>query len=579
VTDVLLVVPPFASAGLPALGPSILVAALRTSGVDARAWYANVDLAARIGYARYSRFAGTSWLSHGELLFAAAAWGRPVPDDALVFSPRADAVTRADWAESLAALPAWIESVADAIAAQSPGLIGFSSVFEQTVPSIALAKALRRRLPATPLVLGGANAAHPMGPAIADATDVFDLIVGGEAEAEFPTLARRLLDGWRPAQRAVQCAPLPTLERSPRPAFDDYFEQLRPHLEAGALPRSLPVALPFESSRGCWWGQRSHCTFCGLNGLEMAERAHPPERVLEDIEALVGQWGVHRLQAVDNLLPIAIQRTVLPELARRQPDRERPLRLFYEVRSHLRRDDLREAAAAGLVEVQAGVESLSTATLKRMGKGVTGPMNLAFLRDARATGVSVAWNWMVGFPGDEPEDYGAGARLMPFIAHLQPPMGVVPVRIDRFSPYHSRPDRYGIRNITPFPATRWTWPDGADTRALSYHFTADVDSAWNDPRIQRVANEALGRWMEGWRGDPPVLQATTAVDGRLTIRDTRTVALETDVTLSAEASALLRRLEKPTPIDAVPPRGGLGVLLQRGLVVQHEGLLVSVVVR
>lgn len=54
--------------------------------------------------------------------------------------------------------------------------------------------------------------------------------------------------------------------------------------------------------------------------------------------------------------------------------------------------------------------------------------------------------------------------------------------------------------------------------------------------------------------------------------------MEEEVTLSAASSALLLRLEKPTPLDVVHDRA-LGVLLQRGFVVQHEGYLISVVVR
>jgi len=579
VTDVLLVVPPFASAALPALGPSVLVAALRREGLDARVHYASLDLAARVGYARYQRFAAASWLSHGDLLFAEAAWGRPVPPEAVAFGPRRDAVSRQDWAAALGALPTWIEEVADAIAARSPGVVGFSSVFEQSVPAVALARAVRARLPGTPILLGGANAAPPMGAAIAEAADVFDLVVGGETERELPGLVRRLLSGWRPAERTLQCAPLESLSESPRPEFDDYFAQLRPHVEAGRLPSGLPLELPFESSRGCWWGQRARCAFCGLLGTELAERAHTPERVLEDIEALVERWGVRQLRAVDNLLPVSIQRTVLPELARRQPGRDRPLRLFYEVRSHLKRRDLELLAAAGVQRVQAGLESMSTATLDRIGKGVTGPMNIAFLRDARATGIHTEWNWMVCFPGDEAEDYEGFLRLTPFIEHLQPPVGVVPVRIDRFSPYHADPERHGLRNVEPFPSMRWAWPEHADLRSISYHFVAEVDSAWLDPALAERADHVFGRWLAAWDAGPPALEAEVLEDARLRVRDTRRIAVEPQVTLPEKASELLLRLEKPTPMEAVEGRPGLGALLYRGFVVQHEGMLVSVVVR
>ena len=43
-----------------------------------------------------------------------------------------------------------------------------------------------------------------------------------------------------------------------------------------------------ETARGCWWGERQHCTFCGLNGATMAFRSKTPERVL------VGDRGAAR---------------------------------------------------------------------------------------------------------------------------------------------------------------------------------------------------------------------------------------------------------------------------------------------
>ena len=42
--------------------------------------------------------------------------------------------------------------------------------------------------------------------------------------------------------------------------YDDFLASLR-----SKCPDTEPELL-FETSRGCWWGERLHCTFCGLNG-------------------------------------------------------------------------------------------------------------------------------------------------------------------------------------------------------------------------------------------------------------------------------------------------------------------------
>ena len=39
---------------------------------------------------------------------------------------------------------------------------------------------------------------------------------------------------------------------------------------AAASPASWQPSVFVETSRGCWWGERMHCTFCGLNGATMA---------------------------------------------------------------------------------------------------------------------------------------------------------------------------------------------------------------------------------------------------------------------------------------------------------------------
>ena len=581
--DVLLVVPPCASASLPVLGPSVLCAALRDAGYSCHVLYANLEFAARVGFMQYRKFALSVEKLHGEMLFAGAAWGRPLEVRPSEFDARADGISFEEFTAAQEQVPAFVEDVAATIANVRPAIVGFSSVFQQTIASVALAKAVRERRPEAVLLLGGANAAAPMGAAIAEATDAFDHVVSGEGEVGLPVLVGRLLAGDAPDEPLVEMPRVPRMDLVPTPVFDDFYAQVRPLMASERLPEGLPVALPFESSRGCWWGERSHCTFCGLNGLEIAERAHTPERVLADIEHLVATYGAHELRASDDLLPIRIQREVLPELVSRQAAREVALTFFYEVKSSMRRKDLRLLAAAGVTQVQAGLESLSTDTLEAMRKGVTGPMNIVFLREARAAGVDPLWNWMVGFPNDQREDYDAFLRVAPFLHHLRPPVALAPVRVDRFSPYHNDPEAFGISDLQPLPGSARVWPEGTELHAISYHFTGTMRSPYRSSRrLAARIDRCLAEWTAAWAEGPPTLEGVDAEDGGMTVRDTRRLAADSEVRLSPAVAALLRRLDKPMPYEVaeaeseVPAFGGL---LQRGLVVQHEGMLISVVVR
>ena len=93
-----------------------------------------------------------------------------------------------------------------------------------------------------------------------------------------------------------------------------------------------------ETSRGCWWGAKSHCTFCGLNGSTMAFRRKSPSRAIEEIAYLSARWRAPFIQFVDNILDMKYFDTVLEELAERQL----PTRFFYEVKANLSRRHSRD---------------------------------------------------------------------------------------------------------------------------------------------------------------------------------------------------------------------------------------------
>ena len=59
------------------------------------------------------------------------------------------------------------------------------------------------------------------------------------------------------------------MDTLPFPDYSDYFHDL----ERSSSAINIFPTLLFETSRGCWWGAKSHCTFCGLNGGSMTFRS------------------------------------------------------------------------------------------------------------------------------------------------------------------------------------------------------------------------------------------------------------------------------------------------------------------
>ncbi|MFY0580668.1 radical SAM protein [Cystobacter fuscus] len=152
---------------------------------------------------------------------------------------------------------------------------------------------------------------------------------------------------------------------------------------------------------------------------------------------------------VDNIIDLRYFKELLPRIAAADWD----LRIHFEVKSNLTSEQIQALRAAGVMHVQPGIESLSSRVLKLMDKGVAGCHNVRVLRDCEAAGLTVSWNYLYGFPGEQPEDYESLIEQMPALVHLQPPSGATRIALERFSPNFERPS-LGFTGGARRPSTR-----------------------------------------------------------------------------------------------------------------------------
>ena len=108
--------------------------------------------------------------------------------------------------------------------------------------------------------------------------------------------------------------------------------------------------------------------------------------------------------------------------------------------------------------IQPGVESLSTAILKLMDKGVTGLQNVRLLKWCEEIGINPAWNFLYGFPQEDPTEYSRIVELMPWLVHLPPVWGIWIVDIHRFSPFYNEPDKHGFEGLRAGAAYGYIYP-------------------------------------------------------------------------------------------------------------------------
>jgi magnesium-protoporphyrin IX monomethyl ester (oxidative) cyclase len=231
--------------------------------------------------------------------------------------------------------------------------------------------------------------------------------------------------------------------------------------------RPVKPTLLFETSRGCWWGARAHCTFCGLNGGTMNYRAMSPQLAIEQFHALFKYASeCSDFQCVDNIMPKNYVKEVFPFLKTPQG-----ADIFYEVKADLSEEDLQVMAKTGVRSIQPGIESLATSTLKLMRKGTTAFHNLRLLKHCVTYEINPSWNLLIGFPGEGADVYQKYIQDIPLLTHLIPPSGAFPVRFDRFSPYFVQAEGYGL-NLHPMDFYNLTYPFSPESLAnLAYYFT------------------------------------------------------------------------------------------------------------
>jgi magnesium-protoporphyrin IX monomethyl ester (oxidative) cyclase len=484
------------------------------------------------------------------------------------------------WIRSRSA--SYIDELAASIVARGPRIVGCSSVFQQHCASLALLKRVRELSPDTVTLMGGANCEGEMGVETLRVFPWIDCAVSGEADALFRDLCELLLEQGRdvdPAQLPYgaiwQTSPATTLQHPPRPVlrdldalptpdYDHYFETVR----KSPLSERIRPGLLAESSRGCWWGEKSHCTFCGLNGEGMHFRSKSPERMLAEMSELARRYGTRSIQFVDNILDMNYLHTLLPTLA----DSDEKYLLFFEIKANLKRDQVRLLADAGVRWIQPGIESLDDNVLRLIGKGNSTAINIQLLKWASAFGIDAAWNMLIGIPGEQDAWYAEMAKWLPMIFHLQPPTGVNRVRYDRFSPYHSHPQIYGL-TLSPSRAYSYVYPLPCESlMRLAYSFEdagqcAHVPRAMHDAPGQRALQSVVIDWNAAWNSAVrPVLRASSE-GGSVRFSDTRPCARRRTWTASELQSDIYRMCDSAQSFATLVKR--LGTLRATDTLMEH----------
>ena len=531
---VLLINMPFLNLRWPNLGPSLLKAALTRRGIGCDMAYFNFDFAERVGRKRYDWIADCfAFVLGGERLFAKHYFGDKLPDDGsyyrdvlLAADPELTGGDRSDFEQIGRHVEPLLDDCMAAIDWKQHCVVGFAASFQQTMPSVCLARRIKQLRPEMTIVFGGAACEADMGVELLRQFPDIDYVFPGDADLTFPPVVEQILYGRPPEQlpgvlgrdclRVRESADeVRNMDDLPYPDFDDYFQRLR----RSPLQAAVDPLLFFETSRGCWWGQKHHCKFCGLNGRTLTYRSKSPQRAVDELRHLVERHDVHRACSADNILDFRYFDTLLPMLAKADLD----LAFVYEMKTNLKRRQVRALLGAGLGAAQLGIETFITPVLKLIGKGATALQNVQTLKWFSEAGIEVKWNLLYGFPGEDPDDYAAMADLLPSLCHLAPPLAIGRVRMDRFAPYFEDPAAHGMINARPHRAFGHVYPFAHDVlERMAYYFEYDYADGRNPLDYAAETIHTAETWQH--LGTSVTLSYWDRPDGVLILTDTRPTA-------------------------------------------------------
>jgi len=226
------------------------------------------------------------------------------------------------------------------------------------------------------------------------------------------------------------------------PAQVDDLDQL-PGIPYDLLPLSryriyssqVPVFHPLRwgfclTSRGCPY----QCIYCSptlRQSFGSAYRQQSADRVVADMEEQRTRIGVNAIFMEDDIFSLDRERTL--EVCKQLGRRNAPVPFIIQTRlDALDTERIGALKAAGCVGITAGVESGADSTLERLRKGTTLERMLESAREIRRQGIPLTAYYMIGAPGETPEEMEATLRTAKEIDALM-------IQVAFFTPYPGSP--------------------------------------------------------------------------------------------------------------------------------------------
>ncbi|PPQ35050.1 hopanoid C-3 methylase HpnR [Rhodopila globiformis] len=270
-----------------------------------------------------------------------------------------------------------------------PDAVCFGGNYLANMPEIIdTAKAIKARLPACFLFVGGHSASFVADDLLMHGGGTIDCVVKGEGEAAVPLLLRAVADG---GDLLSVPGAVSRSGEGPPPRFVESLDTIRPARDLLARRRryfigTLDPCASIEFARGCPWD----CTFCSAwTFYGRSYRVASPEVIAEEL-AHIREPGVF---IVDDVAFVhAKHGLAIAEAIRRRGIRKQ---YYLETRGDVLLRNLEVFRAwrdLGLKIMFIGMEAIDDEGLRRFRKRIDLDHNMQALEAARSLGINVAIN-------------------------------------------------------------------------------------------------------------------------------------------------------------------------------------------
>lgn len=342
-------------------------------------------------------------------------------------------------------LQASIDQLVEEICAWKPDVLGFTAFYTSLPCMEIIAKSCLARIPGLKIVCGGpeTGGANEEYRKNLVAGSIVHAAVVGEGEATFLDLLGR----WASELPLHGCqgtihklgSGVPVVE----PARASLPFHAVPFPDYSDFDLSLyedPQALPVMMSRGCV----ARCSFCSETRYWQKFRSGPAERTFSHIKELVERFGVNRIYFNDSLVNGNFDS--LAQLAELIVASGINIKWNGQARVDRRmtKSLLDRLAISGCEFLSYGFESGSQKVVDQMEKRSTVALAQEVIRNTHAAGISTGLNVIVGFPGEEEEDFQMTLDfLRANLSHIDQ-VGINEMNVFVGVPVGDDPARFGI---------------------------------------------------------------------------------------------------------------------------------------